>query len=63
VASQDYWVQLEPGKTGAAQRIMVTDYHITSTIALGGIGATRPVTGETHGKGLNRISYDSGGYT
>ena len=63
VANQDYWVQLEPGKTGAAQRIMVTDYNLRSTIALGGIGATRPVIGETSGKGLNMISYNSSGYS
>jgi hypothetical protein len=62
VANQEYWVQLEPGRTGAAQRIMVTDYNLQSTIALGGIGATRPVTGETSGSGLNMISYNSGGY-
>jgi hypothetical protein len=63
VANQEYWVQLEPGRTGAAQRIMVTDYNLQSTIALGGIGATRPVTGETSGSGLNMISYNSGGYS
>jgi len=61
VAKQEYWVQLDG--EGAAQRIIVTDYNLRSSIALGGIGATRPVTGETTGNGLNRISYDSSGYT
>jgi hypothetical protein len=61
VANQDYWVQLDGVR--AAQRIVVTDYHLQSNVALGGIGATRRVDGETTGKGLNMISYDSSGYT
>ena len=43
------------------QRIIVTDYRIESNIALAGIGATRGVTGSTTGRGINVITYDSGG--
>lgn len=63
VAGKDYTVQLEPGALGVDQRVQVTDGKITSTIALAGIGANRPVTGQTSGSGLNRITYDSMGYS
>ncbi|NYT06141.1 MAG: hypothetical protein GKC04_07215 [Methanomicrobiales archaeon] len=61
VAGKNYIVQLEPGRLGVDQRIQVTDGKVTSTIALAGIGANRPVTGQTSGSGLNRITYDSRG--
>ena len=63
VANNAYMVQLEPGSQGVDQRIMVTDGSVDSTVALAGIGATRPVTGDTTGSGLNVITYDSGGFT
>lgn len=61
VANQEYTVKLDPLQTGAMQRILVTNERISSSIAIGGIGATRGVTGETSGAGLNRITYDSSG--
>ncbi|WOF16731.1 hypothetical protein F1737_08525 [Methanoplanus sp. FWC-SCC4] len=61
VAEKEYNVKLDPLQTGASQRIIVTDGNTKSIISIGGIGATRAVTGNTTGSGINRITYDSGG--
>lgn len=61
VVGQDYFVELDKEKEGVAQRIIVTDYQLRSTISLSGIGATRAVTGQTTGAGMNVITYNSSG--
>ena len=61
VAGEDYTVKMDPAASGAAQQIIVTDGDVKSIISIAGIGATKAVKGNTTGKGLNRIIYDSGG--
>lgn len=61
VANDEYTVKMDPSATGADQRIIVTDGSVSSTISISGIGATKAVTGNTTGAGINRITYDSGG--
>ncbi|MBP2133757.1 hypothetical protein J2128_001711 [Methanomicrobium sp. W14] len=61
VAGKDYWVKMDPYLAGASQTIIITDGSIRSRISIAGIGATRGVTGNTTGSGINRITYDSGG--
>jgi len=62
VAGKEYYLKLDPFATGAGQRILVTDGHITTRISISGIGATKSVTGNTTGTGINVITYDSGGF-
>jgi hypothetical protein len=59
VASRDYFV--EAMHSGTNQDITVSRGDIKSSISLAGIGATRGVTGNTTGRGWNKITYDSGG--
>ncbi len=61
VANDDYTVKMDPSATGAAQQIIVTDGNVKSLISISGIGATKAVTGNTTGTGINRIIYDSSG--
>jgi len=61
VAGKDYFVEIGPGANAADQNVVVTRGLITSEVSLAGVGATRGVKGNTTGKGLNRISYDSRG--
>jgi hypothetical protein len=61
VAGQDYFVQLDPSRTGVDQIIIVTDWITESKISIAGIGVTKGVAGNTTGGGLNRITYNSGG--
>lgn len=61
VAEKEYMIKMDPYLTGASQTIIVSDGNIKSRIAIGGIGATRGVTGNTTGSGINRITYNSGG--
>ena len=60
VVGYDYFVQVDETNQ-IDQRIVVTDYRIKSDIAIAGISATRGVTGSTTGRGINVITYDSGG--
>ncbi|MGD0534979.1 MAG: hypothetical protein ABR999_06000 [Methanoregula sp.] len=62
VAGQDYAVEIYMGATAADQYARVYRGTIASNISLGGIGATRNVSGNTTGAGMNRISYDSSGF-
>lgn len=62
VAGQDYFVVVGGGDNLADQNVQVYRGTIASNISLAGIGATRKVEGNTTGKGLNRISYNSGGF-
>ena len=61
VAEKNYWVKMDPYLTGASQSVIVTDGNVLSRISIAGIGATRGVTGNTTGAGINRLTYDSGG--
>ena len=44
------------------QYIAVSRDFLESRVALSGIGATRGVTGNTTGRGINKISFSSGGF-
>ena len=59
VAGRGYFVDV--GMTGASQAIEVQAGDIMSRVAIGGIGATKGVVGNTTGAGWNRIQYNSGG--
>lgn len=60
VAGTDYFVEI--GQSGSSQDVTVSRGDIYSKVSLAGIGATRNVTGNTTGKGINRITYDSRGF-
>ncbi|MDV2480942.1 hypothetical protein F8E02_02740 [Methanoculleus sp. Wushi-C6] len=60
VAGRDYFVDV--GMAGASQAIRVQGGNIQSSVAIGGIGATRGVVGNTTGAGWNMIQYDSKGF-
>ena len=62
VADRDYRVLIGPGEKPIDQEVVVTGGITEIRISLAGIGASRGVVGNTTGKGLNKISYDSGGY-
>jgi hypothetical protein len=62
VADKDYYVVIGAGATAIDQDVEVYRDAIDIHVSLAGIGASRGVTGNTTGKGLNKISYDSGGY-
>lgn len=62
IAGRDYFVEIGPGANPANQNVQISRGYLTSQVSLAGIGATRGVTGNTTGRGLNRISYDSGGF-
>jgi hypothetical protein len=60
VADKSYFVEI--GKVGTSQEVTVSRDYIYSKVSLAGIGATRGVTGNTTGAGINRITYNSGGF-
>jgi hypothetical protein len=60
IAGRDYYVDI--GLEGVDQNVMVSRGYLKTQIALAGVGASRGVAGNTTGKGMNRISYDSAGY-
>jgi hypothetical protein len=60
VADKSYFVEI--GQTGTSQDVTVSRGYVYSKVSLAGIGATRGVTGNTSGGGINRISYDSRGF-
>jgi hypothetical protein len=62
VAGKDYIVTIGLGANAEDQNVEVSRGFITSQVSLAGVGASRGVTGNTTGKGLNRISYDSRGF-
>lgn len=62
VAGKDYFVEIGQGITPTNQDVKVWRGYLSSTVSLAGIGATRGVMGNTTGRGLNKISYDSGGF-
>jgi hypothetical protein len=60
VAGKDYFVEV--GQYASHQDITVSRDYIYTKVSLAGIGATRNVTGNTTGRGINRISYNSEGF-
>jgi hypothetical protein len=61
VAGKDYFVEIGPGASPADQNVQITRGLVSSQISLAGVGATRGIKGNTTGKGLNKIIYDSRG--
>jgi hypothetical protein len=62
VAGNDYSVIIGPGVNPVDQDVQISRNLLVTHISLAGIGASRGVVGNTTGKGINKISYDSGGY-
>lgn len=62
VAGLDYMVTVGRGANPIDQDVEVSRGVVDIHVSLAGIGASRGVTGNTTGRGLNRISYSSGGY-
>jgi hypothetical protein len=67
IASRDYFVQVGTeanpfNPTVHDQYILVSRNSLVSKVALAGVGSSRGVTGNTTGRGINKISYSSGGY-
>jgi len=62
VADKDYFVEIGQGVKPTNQDVTVWRGYLSSTVSLAGIGATRGVKGNTTGRGINKISYDSGGF-
>jgi hypothetical protein len=64
IAGRGYFVEI--GNTinddPTAQTVTVSRGSIITNVAIAGIGSTRRAGGNTTGSGMNRISYDSGGF-
>jgi hypothetical protein len=61
VLGRDYFVQVD--RLGSDQQVVVSRGDLESRISLAGIGASRRVIGNTTGRGMNRITYNSSGVT
>ncbi|MDD5142173.1 hypothetical protein [Methanoregula sp.] len=46
----------------SAQTVRISGNSVTANVAIAGIGSTRRAGGNTTGSGMNRISYNSGGF-
>ena len=62
IAGRDYFIEVGPGADPVDQDVMVSRGYLETHIALAGVGATRGVAGNTTGRGMNKISYNSSGY-
>jgi hypothetical protein len=62
IAGKDYFVEIGPGADPVDQDVMVSRGTLETHVALAGVGATRGVAGNTTGRGMNKISYNSSGY-
>jgi hypothetical protein len=60
IAGRDYFVEIAGDLT--AQTVTVSRGSIITNVSIAGIGSTRRVGGHTTGSGMNKISYDSGGF-
>jgi len=63
VAGKSYFVMIGQGSNPIDQDVEISQGSIDIDVSLAGIGASRGVTGNTTGAGMNRILYDSGGYS
>ena len=62
VAGKNYFVLIGKGYNSIDQDVQVSRDLIEIHVSLAGIGASRGVTGNTTGRGMNRISYSSEGF-
>ncbi len=62
IAGKNYFVEIGPGANPVDQDVMISRGSLETHVALAGVGATRGIAGNTTGKGLNKISYNSSGY-
>ena len=64
IAGREYFVEIgnTAGDDSTTQTVTVSRGTIVTNVAIAGIGSTLRAVGNTTGTGLNRISYDSGGY-
>jgi hypothetical protein len=64
IAGQGYFVEI--GNTASddltAQTVTVSRGSIVTNVAIAGIGSTKRAGGNTTGTGMNRISFNSGGF-
>jgi hypothetical protein len=63
VAGKDYFVLIGAGNSPVDQDVQISRDLVSIHVSLAGIGASRGVTGNTTGRGMNRIMYDSGGFS
>jgi len=64
IAGRGYVVEIgnTAGDDPTAQTVTISRDTIITNVAIAGIGSTRRAGGNTSGAGMNRISYDSGGF-
>jgi hypothetical protein len=64
IAGQGYFVEVGnlAGADPTAQTVSISRGAIASNVAIAGIGSSRRAGGNTTGSGMNKISYDSGGF-
>ncbi|MDP3396395.1 MAG: hypothetical protein Q8S57_07005 [Methanoregula sp.] len=62
IAGREYFVEIGNTDDLTAQTVTVSRGSIVTNVAIAGIGSTRRAGGNTTGTGMNRISYDSGGF-
>jgi hypothetical protein len=62
IADKEYFITIRPGTNPIDQDVKVSGGAVEADISLAGIGASRGVSGNTTGRGMKRISYDSGGF-
>jgi len=62
IAGRGYFVEIGNTYDLTAQTVTVSRGLIVTNVAIAGIGSTRRAGGNTTGTGMNRISYDSGGF-
>ena len=62
IVGRDYFVEIGPGANPVDQDVKVSRGDLETSVALAGVGASRAVAGNTTGRGMNRISYDSEGF-
>jgi hypothetical protein len=67
IAGKDYYVEVGTRNNPVngepdSQFITVQRGYLQSSIDIAGIGASRGIAGNTTGRGMNRISYDSRGF-
>ena len=62
IAGRVYFVEIGNTYDLTAQTVTVSRGFIVTNVAIAGIGSTRRAGGNTTGRGMNRISYDSGGF-
>jgi hypothetical protein len=62
IAGKEYSVEIGPGANPVDQDVMVSRGSIEAHIAIAGIGASKGVAGNTTGRGMNIIRYNSEGF-